>query len=129
VAPGGKHIVYQDGGASGILVTSYPVAGRRWQVAADGVEPLWLSPTEILCRIGVSWYLTRINPATGEPLGRAMFWGRDPRFNDTAGWSNRPDWSGGIIYVQGPAQVSASYLRVVPDWLTQMKSAVAAANK
>ena len=129
VAPGGKHIVYQDGGASGVLVTSYPVAGRRWQVAADGVEPLWLSPTEILCRIGVSWYLTRINPATGEPLGPATFWGRDPRFNDTAGWSNRPDWSGGIIYVQGPAQVSASYLRVVPDWVAQMKSAVAAANK
>ena len=129
VAPGGKHIVYQDGGASGVLVTSYPVAGRRWQVAADGVEPLWLSPTEILCRIGVSWYLTRINPATGEPLGPATFWGRDPRFNDTAGWSNRPDWDGGIIYVQGPAQVSASYLRVVPDWVAQMKSAVASANR
>ena len=129
VAPGGKHIVYQDGGASGVLVTSYPVAGRRWQVAADGVEPLWLSPTEILCRIGVSWYLTRINPATGEPLGPATFWGRDPRFNDTAGWSNRPDWNGGIIYVQGPAQVSASYLRVVPDWVAQMKAAVAAANR
>ena len=129
VAPGGKHIVYQDGGASGVLVTSYPVAGRRWQVAADGVEPLWLSPTEILCRIGVSWYVTRINPATGEPLGPATFWARDPRFNDTAGWSNRPDWNGGIIYVQGPAEVSASYLRVVPNWVAQMKSAVAAANK
>jgi len=128
VAPGGKHIVYQEGGASGVLVTSYPVAGRRWQVAADGVEPLWLSPTEILCRIGVSWYLTRINPVTGEPQGPATFWGRDPRFNDTAGWSNRPAWDGSIIYVQGPAQVSASYLRVVPDWMTQMKSAVAAAN-
>jgi len=128
IAPGGKHIIYQAGGASGVMVTSYPVAGRRWQVAADGVEPLWLSPTEILYRSGVVWYLTRINPVTGEPLGPATLWGRDPRFNDTSGWSNRPDWHGGIIYVQGPAEVSANFLRVVPNWVAQMKAAVAAAN-
>jgi hypothetical protein len=128
IAPGGKHIVYQDGGASGVLVTTYPVAGRRWQVAADGVEPLWLSSTQLLYRTGVSWYLTRINPTTGEPTGPATLWGRDPRFNDTSGWSNRPDWDGGIIYVQGPAEVSATYLRVVPNWVAQMKKAVAEAN-
>ncbi len=129
IAPGGKHIVYQEGGASGVQVTSYPVAGRRWQVAADGVEPLWLSATEILYRTGVAWYLTRIDPVTGEPTGPATLWGRDPRFNDTSGWSNRPSHDGGIIYVQGPAEVSASYLRVVPNWLAQMKRAVAAANE
>ena len=61
--------------------------------------------------------------------GPATLWGRDPRFSDTSGWSNRPSHDGGIIYVQGPAEVSASYLRVIPNWMAQMKAAVAAANR
>ena len=129
LAPDGRHVAWQAGNESGVIVTSYPVAGRLWQVAADGVEPIWLSSTELLYRSGVAWYLTRINPATGEPMGPATLWGRDPRFSDTSGWSNRPSYDGGIIYVQGPAEVSASYLRVIPNWVAQMKKAVAAANR
>jgi hypothetical protein len=129
VAPDGRHVAFQTGQEPRVLVTSYPVPGRLWQVASDGVEPLWLSSTELLYRSGVSWYLARLNPATGEPLGPATLWGRDPRFADTAGWSNRLSHDGGIIYVQGPAEVSASYLRVVPNWVAQMKAAVAAANR
>jgi serine/threonine-protein kinase len=112
-----------------LVVGSYPAGGRRWQVAADGAEPLWMSPTEILFRRGVSWYLARLDPATGEPRGAPTFWGRDSRFSDTAGWSNRLSHDGGIIYLQGPAQVSGSYLRVIPDWVTRMKAAVDEANR
>jgi tRNA A-37 threonylcarbamoyl transferase component Bud32 len=112
-----------------LVVASYPAGGRRWQVAADGAEPLWMSATEILFRAGVSWYLARLDPVTGEPLGAPSFWGRDPRFSDTAGWSNRLSHDGGIIYLQGPAEVSGSYLRVIPNWVTQMKAAVAEANR
>jgi hypothetical protein len=98
-------------------------------VASDGVEPIWLSATELLYRAGTAWYLVHISPATGEPLGPAARWGSDPRFSDTSGWSNRPAHDGGIIYVQAPAEVSAGYLRIVPNWMAQMKAAVAAANK
>ncbi len=129
VSPDGKHVAFQSSDGSRILVTSYPAAGRRWQVASDGVEPLWLSVGEILYRSGVSWYLVRIDPATGEPLGPGTLWGRDPRFSDTSGWSNRLSHDGGIIYLQGPAQVSSSYLRVVPNWVAQMKVAVDGANR
>ena len=128
VAPDGKHIAWQAGNQSGVIVTSYPEPGRRWQVASDGVEPLWLSATELLYRAGTAWYLVRISPATGEPLGPATLWGRDPRFSDTSGWSNRSTHDGGIIYVQAPAEVNAPYLRVVPNWVAQMKKAVADAN-
>jgi hypothetical protein len=114
---------------SRIVVTSFPVAGRRWQLASDGVEPLWLSATEVLYREGVSWYLARLNPETGEPVGAPTLWARDPRFSDTSGWSNRLSHDGGIIYVQGPAQSSSGYLRVVPNWVAQMKVAVDAANR
>jgi hypothetical protein len=129
LSPDGKRLLYESSDEKRILVTSYPVAGRRWQVSSDGVEPLWLSSTEVLYRSGVSWYQVQLNPATGEPVGAPSFWGRDPRFTDTPGWSNRPSHDGGIIYLQGPAQVSTSYLRVIPNWVRQMKAAVDGANR
>lgn len=129
LSPNGRLISYQTAEESRIVVTSFPIAGRRWQLASEGVEPLWLSATEVLYRLGVSWYLARLNPETGEPVGAPTFWARDPRFSDTSGWSNRPSHDGGIIYVQGPAETSARYLRVVPDWVKQMEAAVDAANR
>jgi serine/threonine-protein kinase len=129
LSPDGNRILYENIHDQRISTTSYPVAGRRWQVAADGVEPLWLSSTEVLYRSGVSWYLARLNPLSGEPVGAATLWGKDPRFSDTPGWSNRLSHGGGIIYMQGPEQVSAQYLRVVPNWVAQMESAVNKANR
>ncbi|HEU5050945.1 MAG TPA: protein kinase [Gemmatimonadales bacterium] len=128
LSPDRTRMMYTEEGGR-LVVASYPRGGRRWQVTADGAEPLWMSGTEILFRRGVTWYLARLDPATGEPLGAPTLWGRDPRFSDTAGWSNRPSHDGGIIYLQGPAQVSSSYLRVIPDWVAQMKSAVGAVSR
>jgi hypothetical protein len=110
------------------MVTSYPVVGRRWQLASEGAEPLWLSSNVVLYRSGISWYQVRIDPASGEPAGPGTLWARDPRFSDTSGWSNRPTRDGGIIYVQGPAETSVGYLRIIPNWVEQMKKAVDAAN-
>jgi hypothetical protein len=112
-----------------VMVTSFPVAGRRWQLASEGVEPLWLSDVEVLYRRGVTWYVVRIDPATGEALGPPEIWARDPRFSDTSGWSNRLSHDGGIIYVQGPEQTGTSYLRVVPNWVAQMKAAADQATR
>jgi serine/threonine-protein kinase len=128
LSPNGRLLAYQTLEESRVVVTSFPVPGRRWQLSSEGVEPLWLSATEVLFRSGVSWYLVRLNPETGEPVGAPTFWARDPRFSDTSGWSNRLSHDGGIIYVQGPEQTSAAYLRVVPNWVAQMKAAVDKAN-
>ncbi len=129
VAPGGHLITYQTVDQSRIVVTTFPEASRRWQVATLGVEPIWLSDTELLYRFGASWYLVRVNPTTGEPQGAATFWGRDLRFSDTSGWSNRPDHTGGVIYVESPQQPDPGYLRVIPGWVDQMKRAVAKASR
>ncbi len=128
VSPDGKHLAYQTTEGNRIMITSYPVAGRRWQAATEGAEPFWLSSNTVIYRSGISWYQVRIDPVTGEPSGPGTLWARDPRFSDTSGWSNRPSHDGGIIYVQAPAETSAGYLRVIPDWVTQMKAAVDAAN-
>jgi hypothetical protein len=128
VSPDGHHLAYQTVEGNRIIVTAYPTVGRRWQVASDGAEPLWLSSTLLLYRSGISWYQVRINPATGEPMGQATLWARDPRFSDTSGWSNRPSRDGGILYVQAPAETSVGFLRVIPNWIAQMEAAVDAAN-
>ena len=128
IAPDGKHLARTDERGR-VFVTGFPGRGRQWQVTADGSEPLWMSSTELLFRSGVAWYLARIDPATGELQGAPTLWARDPRFSDTAGWSNRPSHDGGIIYLQGPEEVSATYLRVIPNWVETMKRAVDAANR
>jgi hypothetical protein len=128
VSPDGKYLAYQTVEGNKIMVTTYPVVGRRWQVASEGAEPLWLSSNVVLYRSGISWFQVRIDPATGEPAGPGTLWARDPRFSDTSGWSNRPSHDGGIIYVQGPAETSVGYLRIIPHWVEQMKAAVDAAN-
>ena len=128
VSPSGKLVCYQDRDGR-IMVTSFPPKPERIQLASQGVEPLWLSDTEVVYRSGVSWYSTKVNASTGEPSGTPTLWGRDARFSDTAGWSNRVSWDGGIIYVQGPEQSSARYLRVVPNWVSLMKAAVDSAGR
>jgi hypothetical protein len=124
VSANGKLLSYQKQQENRIMVMGLGPGMRRWQVASVGAEPLWLSPSELLFRDGFSWYKVTVNPETGEPKGPPVFWARDPRFSDTSGWSNRPSYDGGIIYVQGPEQHGSTYLRVIPNWVTQMKAAV-----
>jgi eukaryotic-like serine/threonine-protein kinase len=123
-SPDGRHMVFSLEAGSRIIMTSNPPGSWERQIAANAVEPLWLSSAEILYRSGVTWHLARINAATSELVGPATVWGADPRFSDTYGWSNRPDWRGGIIYLQGPEGTSARYLRVIPGWVTEMRAAV-----
>lgn len=129
LSPNAKLVSFQSREGSQVIVTTFPVPGRLHVLATQGVEPIWLSPSEVLYRTGFSWYLVRVDLRTGEPQGAPVLWGHDPRFNDTSGWSNRPSWDGGIIYMQGPAQTTSSYLRVIPNWVDQMKDAVDAANR
>ena len=127
-SPNGKLVCYQAADGR-ILVTSFPPRAEQVQVAAQGVEPLWLSESEILYRSGISWYLARVNASTGELVGRPTLWASDPRFSDTPGWSNRLSQDGGIIYAQGPSESKGRYLRVIPNWVKQMEAAVDSVNR
>ena len=62
LSPSGTLLLYQTTEANRVVVTSFPKPGRRWQLASEGLEPIWLSPTEALFRLGVSWFVVRINP-------------------------------------------------------------------
>ena len=78
VSPNQKLILYQTLEGNQVIVTGFPVPGRRWQLASEGVEPLWLSGTEVLYRLGISWYLVRINPETGRAARPADILGPRP---------------------------------------------------
>jgi hypothetical protein len=129
VSPDRKHLAWQNAVTNQVFVGTYPPGAKRQQVASGAVEPIWLSSTEIVYRSNVTWYKVRIDPASGEPVGAPTLWGRDTRFLDTPGWSNRPSRDGGIIYSQGVAQADVRYLRFVPEFVRRMKQAVDEANQ
>ncbi len=56
-------------------------------------------------------------------------WFFDPRFVDTPGQSYTISPEGGAACVQGPERWTTTYLRVMPNWVEQMKRAVDEANQ
>jgi serine/threonine-protein kinase len=129
ISPDGKHLVWQSQTNGQLNLTSYPPGPRQQLVALGGVEPLWLSPTELLFRAGATWNLVRFDQATGALVGTPARWASDPRFLDTPGWSNRVSWGGGIIYVQSTDVNDARFLRFIPNFVATMKAAVDKANR
>jgi len=129
VSPDGKRLAWHGSLSSQLILSTFPPGAQQQQLADGAAEPLWLSSTELLYRSGVTWYVVRLNPATGEPDGPPTLWARDARFQDTPGWSNRVSWDGGIIYVQNSEQTDARYLRFMPNFVDRMKAAVDAANR
>jgi len=128
-SPDGKRLAWHTAQSNQLFTGPYPPGTQQQQVAIGGVEPIWLSSTELLYRSSVVWYVARLDPVTGTLTGAPTVWARDTRFVDTPGWSNRPSWDGGIIYVQGPAQDGVRYLRFIPDFVTRLKVAVDSVRK
>ncbi|MES2305199.1 MAG: protein kinase [Gemmatimonadota bacterium] len=129
VSPDGRRLVFMSGMLERVMTSSFPPGTAQTQVTVGGVEPMWLSATEVIYRLGIAWYLVRIDPVTGEVIGAPTLWGRDVLFADTPGWSNRLSHDRGVIYVQGSDPDHANSIRLVPNWVSQMKRAVDAANK
>jgi serine/threonine-protein kinase len=129
VSPDGKHLASQMRSDGRLIVTSYPPSAQQQQIAAGGVEPLWLSATDLLFRSGVNWNLARLDPINGAMIGTPTRWGNDPRFLDTPGWSNRPSRDGGIVYMQSPNEGNARFIRFIPNFVATMKAAVDKANR
>jgi hypothetical protein len=129
LSPDGHRLAFQNAEADRVVISAFPPGAERLQVGSFGVEPLWLSDRQLLFRVGRSWSMVALDPASGETVGSPVPWGQDPRFSDTPGWSNRLSHDGGIIYVQGPAQATAQYLRVIPGWAAKMKAVVDSVNR
>jgi len=128
-SPDGTRLAWHTSQTNQLFVGPYPRGTQQQQVAVGGVEPIWLSPTELLYRSGATWLAARFDRVSGALIGAPRVWARDPRFVDTPGWSNRTSWDGGIIYSQGSERTDSRYLRFIPDFVTRLKAAVNGAEK
>ncbi len=131
VSPDGRWIAYtlRRPGFE-VALEPFPDGGRPFMVtAAGGQEPVWLSSTELTYRRGQSWYTVSIGDRPGDRPSEPRFWFRDPRFLDTSYMSHAPSRDGGVIYIQGMSPTTASFLRVIPNWLDEAKRAADAANR
>ena len=137
ISPDRRWIAYQAPGVTGVQLQPWPALDRRYLVDAEGTEPRWASNSELVYLsqyrsegvIAASIYRTHIDPNSSSPVGRKELIARDPRFADTPGWSLATTPGGEVIYLQSPSENLGFYLRVIPDWVSQMKRAVDAANR
>ena len=137
ISPDRRWVAYQNPGVTGVHLQPWPARDRHYLVDAEGTEPRWSSDSELVYLsqyrsagvIAASMYRTRINANASAPVGSKELIARDPRFADTPGWSLAPTADGDVIYLQSPSENLGFYLRVIPDWVNQMKRAVDAANR
>ena len=137
ISPDRRWIAYQPPGVTGVHLQPWPALDRRYLVDAEGTEPRWVSSSDLVYLsqyraagvIAASIYRTRIDPNARSPVGAKELIVRDPRFADTPGWSLAPAPNGEVIYLQSPSENLGFYLRVIPNWVDQMKRAVDAVNQ
>jgi eukaryotic-like serine/threonine-protein kinase len=134
LSPDRRWIAYALGGTRGLLLQPWPALDKRYLIDASGNEPVWRSPTELLYTVQERGILTvkrvTVNAASANaPMGRSEVLIADPRFTETPGWSLGRMPGGGIAYVQSPSENLGYYVRVIPNWVRDMKRAVDAANR
>ena len=137
ISPDRHWIAYQSGGVTGVHLQPWPALDRHYLVDAEGTEPRWTSNSELVYLsqyrsagvIAASIYRARISGNATSPVESKELIARDPRFADTPGWSLAPTVGGDVIYLQSPSENLGFYLRVIPDWVNQMKRTVDAANR
>ena len=130
LSPDGHWLAFSVGSAGGPLVLEpYPASGERFEVTTHGFEPMWLSERLLVYDALGTIHRVHIDPASARPVGTPQPWFSDPRFKQTAGPSYLVTPDGGVMYVQGIVENSASFLRVIPNWVDEMKRAVDDANR
>ena len=133
VSPDGRWFAYSSADLTLNYVAPHPSNDRRYLVTDDGGDLQWLSPSELVywrfAEPGATFVRVRIDASQDPPVGEAIPWWTDPRWVDTPGQSFTLTPDGGIVYVQGPEQKPATFLRVIPNWVEQMKRAVDEANR
>jgi len=135
-SPNGRWFVYADMDISTIWLAPLPSRGQRYQVASGQVsEPHWLNDREFTF---LSWGENNDEPTVdrasidvsgGTPVVTRRTWMNLPGFIDTAGESYQLTPDGRVLYVRGASDEPKRYLRVIPDWVTQMKRAVDETNR
>jgi hypothetical protein len=129
ISPDGRFLL-SSWPAQGSMITTFPRPGRLSRIPG-AVEAVWVSATTVRYQQDPSmdWFEMSVDSVSGEARGAPRPYFSDPRYVQPPGLSHRAVSNGGMVYVQGPARTSASYLRVVPNWVGKMKLAVDSAGE
>ena len=131
ISPDGRWVAYMPSrnvtAQADVFLQRLPEGGQRFPVTTGGgQEPVWLSSTELAYRLERSWYTVTVGD---DGPSQPRLWFTDVRFLDTLGRSHAPSRDGGVIYVQGTSPSTASFLRVIPNWVEEAQRAADEANR
>jgi eukaryotic-like serine/threonine-protein kinase len=137
ISPDRKWIAFSKQGATGVSVQPWPAMDRKYTIDVVGREPLWHGANELVWFSYVggkgspsqTFNRVRMEGPADSPVGAREVLFTDPRFVDTPGWSHSVMPGGDAVYLQATAENLGYYVRVIPNWVREMKRAVDEADK
>jgi len=135
ISPDGRWLAYWSLDILSFLLEPWPSRDRVYSVAGGGGELAWVSADEVVTMGSTShtmsrnFFRTRIDPDADPPYHGPDLWMEDPLLAQTPGPSLTATPDGGVIYLQRLVPNVAHFVRVIPDWVEQMKQAVDEANR
>ena len=129
LSPDGRWLAYNAADFRAIWIEPVPRTGQRYP-AGSGDYPQWLSSEEFVT-ISDNRRLDRIRIDTSVRPPRILRrpWFDAVRFVGIAAGGFGLTGDGRVLYKQGAEIAPARYLRVIPNWVAQMKRAVDEASK
>jgi Tol biopolymer transport system component len=128
LSPDGRWLAYTDVGGSNVYLAPAPGSEKRYLVA-PGWEPLWLSSRELAYATSATTMArASIDVSGGVPVFTKRAWATLLEWVGTSGQSAQLTPANRILYSRGARPEPRRYLRVVPDWVRQMKRKVDEAN-
>jgi tRNA A-37 threonylcarbamoyl transferase component Bud32 len=129
LSPDARWLAYNAPDFGSAWVEPFPRTGQRYP-AGPGDYPQWVSPSEFVISTDAGHFeRVKIDATVQPPRITRQPWFDVPRFVSIAsgGFGLTPD--GKVIYKEGAPAAPIRYLHVIPNWVAQMKRAVAEANK
>jgi WD40 repeat protein len=127
-SPDRRWLAYNSPDFGTIWLEPFPGNGQRYAAGA-GDYPQWLSASELVALTPTGFDRISIDGSVQPPRITRKPWFADSRLVriQAGAFTLTPD--GRVVYKQGEEIRPARYLRVIPDWMAQMKHAVDAANR
>jgi hypothetical protein len=127
-SPDGRWLAYNSPDFGALWVEPFARTGQRY-AAGTGLYPQWLNATEFVSLTTAGFERVSVDASVQPPRITRRRWFDDPRLVriQAGAFALTPD--GKVVYKQGQNVEPVRYLRVIPNWVAQMKRAVAEANR
>jgi len=128
-SPDGRWLAYNAADFVGAWVEPVPRTGQRY-ASGTGAYPQWLSSSEFVTSTDAGHFeRMAVDASVQPPRITRRTWFDVPKYVGIAsgGFTLTPD--GRAIYKEGAEIAPTRYLRIIPNWVTQMKRAVDEASK